>query len=246
MKYIILGIIQGFTEFFPVSSSAHLVIMQKLLGISQGELLIATVLHLGTALALVVFFFRDIIELIYNKKLLLYILLVSVITGIIGITGKDFFENLFKSPKLAAIALLITGTILLITRTYMHNRRNVLNIKDAFVLGLAQSFAIIPGISRSGATISSLLFRGIGRNLSFKFSFLASIPAVLGAFLLQAKEIDFAQKTELHSLFTGFIFSFLSGIFALWALNRILAKAKLYYFGYYCITIAVFTLLFMT
>lgn len=244
-KYIILGIIQGITEFFPVSSSGHLVIMQKLLGITGQEVSLSVILHLGTVLALVIFFFKDILNLLRDKTMLLYVFTVTVITGIIGISGKGFFEKLFTEPRIVAVALVFTGAILILTKRFMQERRDILDIKDALILGLMQGIAIIPGISRSGITISTLLFRKIDRKTSFRFSFLASIPAVFGAAILEAKNIGLASELGLKNLAMGFLFSFLSGLLALKILKIVLDKAKLHYFGYYCIFIAVITLLFM-
>lgn len=245
LKYIILGIIQGITEFLPVSSSWHLVLAQKILNITGQELAVSVFLHLGTSLALVIFFFKDILNAIRNIRLLSFIIIVTIITGIIGILGRDFFEGLFSSTKAVTVALIFTGIILILTKKFMEAKRSVLNIKDAFVLGLAQGSAIIPGISRSGITISTLLFRGMDRQMSFRFSFLVSIPAVLGATLWEVKNISFALKGDFKNLVVGFIFSFLSGILSLGLLKIILRKAKLYYFGYYCIFVAIVTLLFI-
>jgi undecaprenyl-diphosphatase len=168
LKYIFLGVVQGLTEFFPVSSSAHLVIMQKLLGISEGTLAITIILHLGTVLSLIAFFFKDILKAVGNIKLLAQIAIVTVITGIIGIAGKDFFERLFSSVAPVAVALLITGAILILTKKFMDAKSNNVNYKDAMILGVTQGIAIIPGISRSGITISTLLFRGLDKETSFK------------------------------------------------------------------------------
>lgn len=245
LKYIILGIIQGITEFLPVSSSGHLVIMQRIFGITGNEVAVSIILHLGTTLALIVFFFKDILKLLRDIKSLSLIVIVTIITGIIGVSGKDFFEGLFVSVKPVAIALIFTGIILLITRKFMQGKRDNLTFKDALILGLTQGIAIIPGVSRSGITISTLLFRKINRDLSFKFSFLAAIPAVLGATLLEVKDIGFSFQGEAKNLLIGFIFSFGAGIFALKILEIILNKAKLYYFGYYCIIIAILTLIFI-
>lgn len=243
--YILLGIIQGITEFLPVSSSGHLVIMQKVLGISGQEITLSVVLHLGTICALIIFFFKDILGALRNLRFLFFIIIVTIITGIVGILGKDFFESLFSSAKLVAIALILTGTVLILTKKFMHAKRDILDIQDAIILGLAQAIAIVPGISRSGITISALLFRKIDRETSFKFSFLASIPAILGASLLEAQKIDFALKTDFKNFILGFIFSLLSGLFSLWILKLVLRKAKFHYFGYYCIFIAIITLLFI-
>lgn len=245
LKYIILGIIQGITEFLPVSSSGHLVIVQKLIGVTQQAVVISIVLHLGTSLALIIFFFNDILNLLRNIRLLSYIIIVTVVTGIIGVSGKDFFEKLFNSPRLVAMALIVTGTILILTKKFMQAKRSALNIKDAFTLGLTQGFAIIPGISRSGITISTLLFRGLDRETSFRFSFLASIPAIFGAAILEAKDISLTSNMQVGNLIIGFIFSLLTGILSLRILKIILVKAKLHYFGYYCIIIAIITLLFI-
>ncbi len=244
-KYVILGIIQGLTEFLPVSSSAHLVIMQKLLGISGSGVVISIILHLGTLLSLIIFFFRDILKLLRNIKLVSLIIIVTAITGIIGVSGRDFFEGLFSSTRAVAIALIFTGIILILTRKFTAEKRNSLNIKDAIILGFTQGIAIIPGISRSGITISTLLFRKLDKETSFRFSFLVSIPVILGATLLESKNISLTHVLDIKNLIIGFIFSLLTGIFSLWILKRILNKAKLYYFGYYCIFIAIFTLLFI-
>lgn len=243
LKYAALGIIQGMTEFLPVSSSGHLVIIQNIFN-NENQIALSVVLHLGTALALITFFFKEILKLWRDTKTLLMILLVTLITGIIALSGRGFFERLFSSsPKFVATALIFTGIVLLFTRKFMDTKRSSLNFKDAFIIGLSQGLSIIPGISRSGMTISTLLFRGIDRQTSFKFSFLAAIPAVFGAAILEAKEIGFAIKGDPKNFVVGFGFALCSGILSLWILKTILIKAKLYYFGYYCILVAIITLL---
>lgn len=245
LKYIILGVIQGLSEFLPVSSSGHLVIIKNILGISGQEMALYVVLHLGTALSLIIFFFKDILKTLRDKKLLLLIMLVTIITGVIGLLGKDFFERLFSSPKLVALALIITGIILILTQKIREPKRDTVDFKDALFLGIMQGIAIIPGISRSGITISTLLFRKVNRETAFKFSFLASIPAILGANFLEARKIEFALSTGFSNFFAGFLSSLVTGIIALWVLKFILRKAKFHYFGYYCIFIAIITLLFI-
>lgn len=245
LKYIILGITQGLTEFLPVSSSGHLVIMQRILGMAGEELVLSVVLHLGTVLSLLVFFYKDILKLLRNFKWVLLIFLVTVITGVIGLSGRGFFESLFSSPKCAGWGLLITGVILILTKKIRDHKREDLNFKDALILGVTQGVAIIPGISRSGITISTLLFRGIKADTVFRFSFLASIPVILGAALLEAKDISQSFQGHAGNLIIGFIFSFLTGIAALLLLRRMLLRAKFHYFGYYCLTVAVLILLFI-
>ncbi|MFA5090514.1 MAG: undecaprenyl-diphosphate phosphatase [Candidatus Omnitrophota bacterium] len=245
IKYVILGIVQGITEFLPVSSSAHLVIFQNLLGIPQKEVSMAVVLHIGTILALIVFFFRDILSLLRNARSIGQVAIVTLITGVVGISGKGFFEKAFGSLRMTAFFLIVTGIILLFTRGLKAARKNRPDIKDAFVLGIAQALAILPGISRSGITISTLLFRGLDRQASFRFSFLAAIPAVLGAALLEIKEISLFFFQEPQNFAIGLACSFFSGIITLWFLRFIIKQARLYYFGYYCIFAAVVTLIFL-
>jgi undecaprenyl-diphosphatase len=245
VKYIALGLIQGFTEFLPVSSSGHLAVAQKLWGLTEQSVAIAVIMHLGTLLAVIAYFFKDILKAARDIKMLGMILLVTFITGIIGFTGKDFFEQIFSSVKAIAIGWLISGIILLLTKSFMSSNRAKPNIKDCLILGVTQGIAIIPGVSRSGITLSTLLFRKIEKISSFNFSFLVSIPAVAGAAILEAKKIGFALNGEPKGLIAGFLCSFVSGLFALWLLKKVLDKAKFYYFGYYCIAIAVFTFIFI-
>ena len=245
LKYISLGIIQGMTEFLPVSSSGHLAIAQKIFGITEGLVELDIVLHLGTLFAVVFFFFKDILKSARNLKLLALIAVVTLITGVIGIMGKDFFEGLFSSLAAVCAAWIFSGIMLLFTRNFLDGKRQDLNIKDAVILGITQAIAIIPGISRSGITISTLLWRRIDRLTAFSFSFLVFVPVILGAALFKAKNIGFAFRTEAGNLSAGFIFSCLSGFLALWLLKRVLVKAKFHYFGYYCIAMAIVVFLFV-
>jgi undecaprenyl-diphosphatase len=244
-KYILLGIIQGLTEFLPVSSSGHLVIAQKILGISRGLVELEIVLHLGTLLAVFIFFFRDLLKALSDKKLFLLIIVVTLITGAIGVSGNDFFEGLFSSTKAVAFSWVFTGIILLLTKNFLGGKRDSLNFKDAVILGFTQGAGIIPGVSRSGITISTLLFRRVDKITSFTFSFLVSMPVILGAAVVKAHKIGFILKGQTLNLLTGFFFSFLFGIISIWLLKKILDKAKFYYFGYYCIAIAIIVFLFV-
>jgi undecaprenyl-diphosphatase len=259
LRYILLGTVQGLTEFFPVSSSGHLVILQKVLRVAENQLALTVILHLGTTLSLVVFFFQDLLGLLKNFRLLIFLFIATIITVIIALlglvignpttalwpAGKVIFEGLFSSPALAAAALIVSGIILIITRKFMSGIRDTPNFKDAAILGLSQSIAIIPGISRSGITVSTLLFRGMNRENSFRLSFLAAIPVVFGATIFEARKIDFALQQNFTNLLVGFSASFIAGLLALWILRKVLNRARLYYFGYYCIIAAVVTLIFI-
>ena len=244
VQYVILGIVQGLTEFLPVSSSGHLVILQKIFGLSNDTMALTVVLHIGTVLSLFVFFFKDIIAAFRNRQTLLFIFLVTAATGLIGIAGKKFFEQLFSSVGFVGIALLVTGSVLLLTRR-AGGRREKTDVGDALALGVMQGVAILPGISRSGMTISTLLFRKFDPQSAFRLSFLAAIPAIFGAALLEAKNIEISLRANLGNYAVGFIASFLTGLFALWALRLILRNMKFYLFGYYCIVIGIITLVFL-
>jgi undecaprenyl-diphosphatase len=245
IKYIILGVVQGLTEFFPVSSSGHLVIVQKILNIPADQVAISVVLHLGTLLAIILFFWNDILSLLKNIKLFTQLCVVVIITGTIGILGKDFFESLFNSPKAVGIAWIFTGLVLLATKKFTQLSKDKLETKDVFILGLMQSLAIIPGISRSGITISTLFFRKLNRQLAFSVSFLVAIPIIFGAALLEARRIESLAQADFKNLAAGFIASFIFGLVALLVLKLMIVKSKFYYFGYYCLAIAIITLLFI-
>jgi len=205
-------------------------------------------LHLGTLFAVVVYFRRDIWEIVQGlgatltgkggnragRKLFLWIVLATVPTGLIGFIFKDWFETLFSKPKLVGVMLLVTGLVLWLTRFTKKEGRPIgkMGWIDSILIGIAQGMAIIPGISRSGATISTGLFCGLDRGLSAKFSFLLSIPAILGATLLEFRKIGSVQ--ELGTILIGTIVAFGVGIFSLTFLLKINKIGKISYFSYYC------------
>ncbi len=244
-EHAVLGFIQGLTEFLPVSSSGHLVLAQHLFGMNEARIETEIILHLATLLSVVAFLWKDILALRKDLRSLGLILTVSVITGAIGILGNDFFEKIFDSVRFVALGWLFTGALLISTRFFGSGSRKWPALPDAVVLGLTQAVAIIPGVSRSGMTISTLLFRKLHPEAAFRFSFLVSIPVILGAALLKAKDIGFVVNGDPAVLACGFIVSFFTGIVALWILKRVLLKAAFHWFGYYCIVISLATLLFV-
>lgn len=216
-------------------------------------------LHLGTLLAVVVYFRTDIWEIVGGlgatlkgkggnlpgSKLFLWIILATVPTGLIGFIFKDWFETLFSKPKLVGGMLLVTGLVLWLTRFTKKEGRHIgkMGWIDSILIGIAQGMAIIPGISRSGATISTGLFCGLDRELSGKFSFLLSIPAILGAALLEFRKI--ASVQELGTILIGAIVAFGVGIFSLTYLLKINKIGKISYFSYYCWIIGFAIIIFM-
>ncbi len=243
LKIIILGAVQGLTEFFPVSSSGHLVIFQHFFNITKDVVFLDTFLHIGTVLALLTFFRKDILLALKNPKMLWYIAIVTLITGLIGITFKKNLESLFNSAHYTAIQLLINGVILLAVPLFKDRHRSP-GAADSVVTGIAQGISIIPGISRSGLTISSLLAMGVKKEEAFRFSFIASIPAIIGAFLLEAKDIAFSSSYSPITLSAGLAVSYLFGMLALFGLDKIIHNKKFHLFGYYCVLLAIILLFF--
>jgi len=239
IKYAFLGAIQGLTEFLPVSSSAHLVLFQEMLQVKENQLVLDIILHLGTLFAVVIFLFGDIKRLL-KGRVLFYLIIATALTAAVVILGDDFFPRLFLTPKTLALPLLVTGVVLLLTKKFSSGRRasGQLNIGDAISLGIIQGFCVIPGISRSGLTISTLLFRDIDKETAFKFSFLASIPAVLGAVVFKLNDITQIPTFEYKYMLIGFFISFLSGLLALRVLLAVMRQARLHLFGYCCLALA--------
>ncbi|MFH1500380.1 MAG: undecaprenyl-diphosphate phosphatase, partial [archaeon] len=200
---VLLGLVQGAAEWFPVSSSGHLAIIQNLLNLEVGaEFDIA--LHLGTILAVIVFFYRDIIRIFTKEqRVLFYIVIASIPTAIIGFIFSFFINEIFSSLIVVSVSLLITGTIIYISSLYAG--KGDLNTENTFLTGVFQGLAVIPGISRSGVTISSLMFQGVERSRAATFSFLLAIPAVIGANILQFREI---ANLDYVVLVPGFLAAF--------------------------------------
>lgn len=238
MKYLLLGVIQGLTEFLPVSSSGHLVIFQSLLQVPQ-SIAFDVVVHLATALAVVVYFRQDIIALFTTELRLLWLIAVGTFfTALIGLLGKDFFESLFSSVIAVGFFLLLTGVVILLAEWRGRGQRGLpdINIWDAVLIGLAQGCAIAPGLSRSGTTISASLARNLDRGLAARFSFLLAVPAILGAGVLQAKTIFKAGTVDLGAapLLVGFIAAFISGWLAIKVFMNVIQRTSLRVFAYYC------------
>ncbi len=259
---IILGVLQGAAEFLPISSSAHLVIGQAVLGVNAPSIYLEVALHFGTLLSVLVFFWKDVVGLtrsffkfLFGERdvdtrsgfmLALYIIIGSIPAGIVGLLFESWFEARFNSTTFSGVMLLITAVILLSTY-FLKRFKNRLSVHSAFLIGVAQMTAILPGISRSGTTITMGLFLGIDPELAARFSFLLSLPAVAGAALL--KGIELARhplpSTELVTFGIGAVVSFLVGLLAIYLLLRIVVGRRFYLFGFYCLVIGLLTILFV-
>lgn len=255
---IIIGIVQGLTEFLPVSSSAHLVFIQNILGV-ESSLAFDTFLHLGTLIAVLWFFRWDIIKMLKSwwlsigdilqgrfrqgfyddpyKRLAWYVILATIPVGIVGVLFEDSVDALFSGALyVPAFFLFVTGTILYLSQRMNSGNINLHNIskKEALFMGLGQACAILPGLSRSGTTIAAGLTAGLDKEFAAKFSFILSIPAILGAFVLQLKDIGSAMDVNFLPVFLGFIAAIIAGYMAIkWMLDLIQNKS-LDIFAYYC------------
>jgi undecaprenyl-diphosphatase len=254
---VILGILQGLTEFLPVSSSGHLVLGQIFFGITESSLAFNISVHMGTLGAVVLVYFADIRAMVVSVlscmaklvkrqpvsvgsddhlKLALFILAGSVPTAFIGMGLKNFEEVLFTSGLLVGAMLLVTGTILWVSRGFYRAEKTgrPLDLKRALIIGVSQGLAVIPGISRAGTTIACGMFCGIDRHTAAKFSFLLSIPAILGAQLLSILE-SFDQGVQIDAaVIYGTLVAFVSGLIALKLLIKLVHAGKFHLFAPYC------------
>lgn len=247
---VFLGIVQGLTEFLPVSSSGHLVIFQNMLGFKEPELLLDCSLHFGTLVAVFLYFRSDLIKIITetwhfdfkgpHANLGLWVVAGSVPTGLIGLTFKSSFEGLFGSTTTVGLMLIVTGIIIAFIRLIPEGfgTRNRVGLLAALAIGTAQGLAIIPGISRSGTTIVCGLLFGLNRELAARFSFLLSIPAIIGALAIQWN-FEALEKVGPVSLLFGFSVSAIVGFLALKLLMDMVKRGHLYYFAPYCWAVGV-------
>lgn len=263
IKIIILGIVQGLTEFLPISSSGHLVLTERILDVHTENIYLEVFLHAGTFVAVVIIFWKDVWGIIktlwesiirgkrsndsaYYQKLFFCLLIGTVPAVVLGLLFKDLVERSFENASLTSWTLILTGLFLFITR-FSRVKKESVGFLDSLIIGLAQSFALLPGISRSGWTIGAGLFRGIKGTKSAEFSFLLSLPAVFGASILKLKEsFDRNLPIDTMSLYLlGALFAFVFGYIAIKSLLQILRKGKFEYFGYYCIIVGILSLIFL-
>lgn len=254
---ILLGALQGIAEFLPVSSSGHLVMLKSLFGVETEGALWEVALHLGTLLAVFLIFRRDIFNLLVGWfrgaarigrdgwsrvwsdfaefRYGCFIVIATVPAGLVGVAAKSLIERTFSSPMLAAAMVFITGEILWLTRPYSLLKSScVLGLRDSVAIGLAQAVAIIPGISRSGSTISVGVMCGVEREQAARFSFLLSIPAILGATLLEGRKIESLPHDQMLPLAAGMLTALICGYISLWLLLRVVRAARLHCFAWYC------------
>ena len=245
---IILGIIQGLTEFLPISSSGHLVLVQEILGLELPGNDFEILLHLGTLCSILVVFFKDIKNIFLTvssketQRFILMIIIGTLPALIIGLGLKNLIAELFDNLLVVGFALIFTG-LTLISSFYFNRQKNEYSIFRSFLIGIAQAVAIIPGISRSGMTISCALLLGLDSKQAAKFSFLLAIPVIGGAGILMVTDIETASSIDFSTLMGGLFSSFFIGVVALKWLLAWLEDGKFHYFGIYCLLIGIITVI---
>jgi undecaprenyl-diphosphatase len=263
LQAILLGALQGLTEFLPVSSSGHLVLMQHFFGLREPELLFDILVHVATLLAVLMMYRRDVWKLVLacpglstalsrhargsatdlaaTRRLGLLLLLANVPTACIGLVFATTFEHLFATPWAVGAALLVTGTVLWSLKHVAGNRNHGHDMWTwhAVLLGLVQGLAITPGLSRSGSTIAVALWCGLHRESAARFSFLMAIPAILGAMLLKSSALSSLSGNQCGLLVGGMVSAMVVGYIALRFLLRLLMQGNFWRFAIYCWLIGV-------
>ena len=280
IESVIFGVVQGLTEFLPISSSGHLAVFHQLSASASDALVpMGVIAHLGTLLAVLIYFRHDLLMFTkaivpsalssalrkpsmlvkgidatneedprFHQRILMMIAIGSIPTAAIGLLFKDQIESAFSNVKVIGAMFLLTAAILFLTKAFRGRGKTVWHafVLDALVIGAFQAIAIMPGISRSGATIAAALFLGFRKDFAARFSFLLSIPAIAGAFLLEFSDIAHVLNKQgvLEALFV-FVSAFAVGYVAIAALLKVVGRGKLHLFGFYCLAIGIATLILL-
>ncbi|MGF7185638.1 undecaprenyl-diphosphatase [Desulfitispora alkaliphila] len=264
LEALILGLVQGLTEFLPISSSAHLVLTEKLLGLDFPGLAFEVFLHSASLLAVIIFFWKDIVSIVVSFfsyiikrnhsdlaefRFGVLLLIATLITGVLGLLLEDFMGDALRSSKVIAFSLFATGIFLILVERlqgYGLRREGDMTIKDAIIVGLAQTLAVIPGISRSGSTLVAALWTGLAKETAIRYSFILSIPVILGSTVLMLPELGLGFFTSQPlALTVSFLASFISALLGIKWLIYFVNKSKLAYFAGYVFFIGILTLIYM-
>jgi undecaprenyl-diphosphatase len=245
---IILGIVQGLTEFLPISSSGHLALSHQLLGFDKKSAGIEfdILLHFATLLAVLIYFRKKLILMIVSllkqgknkdKKMIWLLIIGTLPVVFIGLLLKDSVETLSSNPSLVCTLLCITGIILFLPVWLKSNKTRNLGKTSAVIIGFSQALAILPGISRSGLTITTGMMLGVSPKTAAEFSFLLAIPAILGGTILKMNEISSIPANQFGIYLSGMTAAFITGLIAIFCVLNLISKGKFAYFGFYCLFI---------
>ncbi len=245
---IVLGAIQGLTEFLPVSSSGHLVLMDKLLYLKGNSLTLDVFLHTGTLMAVVSYYFREILALLRRpfSKLGLRLLVSTMPTVIIALLFEKTFEQIFHSGATLGIEFVITGVLLLYVESRLDQRgipKEKISMSGAFFIGLAQGAAILPALSRSALTLCTALGFGMKRDDAVKYSFLLSVPIVFGATIFEVKDIGATSFAMGGTLWLALAASACTGYLAIFGMTKLIKTMSLRPFGYYTLLVGLFVMM---
>lgn len=252
---ILLGLVQGLTEFLPVSSSGHLALASHYLEVENPGLTFEIVLHFGTLLSVLIYFWRPLWGMflsLFNKemrqerRMIGYLFIGTLPAAVIGLTFKHQFEALSDKPVIVSLLLCVTGAILLLPRLLPKRHGNdSMTLRTAVIMGFGQAFAILPGISRSGSTIVTGLLSKVSPAKAAEFSFLLAVPAIAGAAVLSLKDLDNIDASLALPYAAGGLVSFVSGLIAVYAVLSSIRKGKFEYFAYYCIAVGLISFIYL-
>lgn len=253
LESVVLGLIQGLTEFIPVSSSGHLLLLHELFGTSEDTLALDVALHVGTLLALIVYFWKDILSLLKNLfsknsegQLARLLILATIPAGLAGILFSGYIDDNLRSPEIVAFTLALVALLMLYVDSKTEDKKDLeITSKQGIVVGFMQAAALVPGVSRSGITITTGMFMGLSRSRAARFSFLLAIPIVAGSALGVAIKYDSNVAVGNSELAIGVITAFISGLVAIKFLLGVISKVGLKPFAYYRLALAALVLIFI-
>lgn len=260
LQAIVLGLVQGLTEFLPVSSSGHLVLVQEWMGVEDRGVTFEILVHFGTLLSVVIYFWKRLWRMLLSilppfreefsgeRRTIFYLFLASIPAGVAVVTPlKDVFEGAYDRPTVVALLLLVTGSLLFLPRLLArcsggrgneeggHGEGKEMTAGPALAMGVGQAFAILPGISRSGSSIVSGLLAGVKPSAAAEFSFLMAIPAIAAAAVLELRDLGELETELLHRYLVGGAVAFLSGLAAIYTVLASIRRGRFEFFGIYCL-----------
>jgi len=248
IEAIILGLVQGLTEFLPVSSSGHLVLAQKIMGVEDKGVTFEILVHFGTLLSVLIYFWKSLWRMILSilppfraeyaedRRTILYLIIASVPAAIVGFSPlRDAFEGVYDRPIMVGALLMVTGCILFLPRFFVRRSEGEMGIKTAITMGIGQALAILPGVSRSGSTIVAGMLSGTKPSAAAEFSFLMAIPAIAAASVLELGDIGKIDPSMLKIYSIGVLVAFLSGLVAIYTVLAAIRRGRFEVFGIYCL-----------